>query len=89
MHRITIMSKPGCHLCEVAVRVVQKVVGAHIVCLIEEVDITQDQDLLERYRDDIPVILVDGVERFRHSVDPDKLAALFYDEPGQKMLGIS
>ena len=89
MHKITVMSKPGCHLCEDALTVVQNVVGRHVAVLIEEVDITQDQDLLEKYRDDIPVILVDGVERFRHSVDPDKLAALFYDEPGQKMLGIS
>jgi glutaredoxin len=89
MHKITIMSKPGCHLCEAALRTVQGVVGAHIACLIEEIDITQDQELLEKYRNDLPVILVDGTERFRHTVDPDKLAKLFYDEPGTNLLGIS
>jgi glutaredoxin len=88
MHKITIMSKPGCHLCHEAVRVVQNVVGSRIAALIEEVDITSDQDLLEKYRDDIPVILVDGVEKFRHTVDPDKLAQMFWDEPGESMLGI-
>ena len=71
MHRISVMSKPGCHLCEVALGVVQNVVGAHVPALIEEVDITQDQELLEKYGDQIPVVLVDGVERFRYTVDPD------------------
>ena len=89
MHKITIMSKPGCHLCEVALEIVQKVVGSHIPALIEEMDITQDQELLEKYSADIPVILVDGVERFRHHVDADKLAKLFYDDLGEKLIGIS
>jgi glutaredoxin len=89
MHKITVMSKPNCHLCEAALNTVQKVVGQHIPCLIEEIDITQDPDLLDKYHDDIPVILVDGVERFRHVVDPDKLAKLFYDEPGESLLGIN
>ncbi len=89
MRKITIMSKPGCHLCEAAVRVAQGVVGTHIAVLIEEVDITQDIELLEKYRHDIPVVLVDGVEKFRHTVDPDKLARLFYNEPGQQLVGVT
>ena len=87
MHRITVKSKPGCHLCEEALQIIQKVVGSHIPVLIEEVDITQDLELLEKYREDIPVILVDGIERFRHRVDANQLARLFYDETGQKLLG--
>jgi glutaredoxin len=87
MHKITVMSKPGCHLCEEALQVIQRVVGSHIAVLIEEADITQDQELLERYKDDIPVVLIDGIEQFRHHVDPDQLARLFYDEQGQRLLG--
>ena len=87
MHKITLMSKPGCHLCDDALVVIQKVVGAHVAVLIEEVDITQDLDLLEKYREAIPVVLVDGVEKFRHRVDPDALARMFYEEPGQRLLG--
>jgi len=89
MHKITVMSKPGCHLCEAAVEVAQQVVGAHIPVLIEEVDITQDVELLEKYRDDIPVVLVDGVERFRHTMDPGALARLFYDELGEQLVGVA
>ena len=87
MHKIVVMSKPGCHLCHEALATIQRVVGAHIPVLIEEVDITQDQDLLEKYKDEIPVVLIDGIEQFRHRVDPDKLARLFYDETGQRLLG--
>jgi hypothetical protein len=89
MHRITIMSKPGCHLCEVALDTVQKVIGAHMPVLIEDVDITQDQDLLEKYRDDIPVVLINGTERFRHDVDPEALRRIFADELGGDLLGIT
>jgi glutaredoxin len=87
MHNVTIMSKPGCHLCEQAAEVIRKVI--RVPAIIDMVDITKNQELLAKYKNDIPVILVDGVERFRHRVDPDKLAALFMDEPGESILGIS
>ncbi len=86
MHKITIMSKPGCHLCEAALQTVLKVVAWHVETLVEEIDITQDVELLEKYRDDVPVILVDGVERFRHQVDPDRLAQIFAGE-SHRLLG--
>jgi glutaredoxin len=89
MHKITVLSKPGCKLCDQALDVVQKVIGSHVAVVIEEIDITQDQELLEKYKNDIPVILVDDVEQFRGAVDPQKLARLFMDEPGQNLLGIS
>ena len=89
MHKVTIMSKPNCKLCKHAVDVVQKVVGSRVPMLIEEIDITQNQDLLALYKNDVPVILVDGIERFRHTIDPDKLTTYFMDEPGENLLGIS
>jgi glutaredoxin len=86
MHKITIMSKPNCPLCDAAIEVVRKVTSWHVETLVEEIDITQDADLLEKYRDDVPVILVDGVERFRHTVDPDQLGRIFAAE-SQRTLG--
>lgn len=61
--RITIYSKPGCHLCDRAKEVVQR-------CQVEfaEVDISGNADLEARYGHDIPVILLDGVEIARHFV---------------------
>lgn len=89
MHKITVMSKPGCHLCESVMDVVQRVVGTRVAVLIEEVDITQDLSLMEKYGEAIPVVIVDGVERFRGKLNPDALARLFYDEPGMGLAGIS
>jgi len=36
----------------------------------------------------LPVVLVDDVEKFRYTVDPDALARLFYDSLSQKILGL-
>ena len=35
---------------------------------LEEINIESDADLLARYRYDIPVLMIDGVEAFRHWV---------------------
>ncbi len=73
MHKVTILGKPGCHLCHKAKEIIEMVVGTNAV-LIEEIDISQNPDLDAKYHDDIPVILVDGIERFKHDVDANKLA---------------
>jgi len=41
---------------------------------LDEVNIETDPELLERYKDDIPVITFDGVEAFRHGVKSDEFA---------------
>ena len=85
MHKVTIMSKPGCQRCEQVAESVRKVIRVPVI--IEVVDITKDQDLLEKYRNDIPVVLIDGVERFRHTIDAQELLQFLSDEPGQRILG--
>jgi len=67
-------SRPRCGLCDRAREVIQAV-RARVPFEFEEVDITGD-DLLEReYGVRIPVVLVDGEERFEYTVDADGLAA--------------
>ena len=87
MHTITIYSKPHCHLCEVAKEAIYRLVSSHADVLVEEINILKNPDLHARYKDDIPVIVIDNVERFRHTVDPDKLAHIFTGEFTQKLLG--
>jgi hypothetical protein len=59
--RITLFSRPGCHLCDDARDVILRVAGDLGVSW-EERDITaSEQDLVE-YWDKIPVTLVDGVQ---------------------------
>jgi glutaredoxin len=64
---ITIYSKPDCHLCDLAKEVLERCREKTDFTL-EVVDISQDPALFERYRNDIPVILLDGKEIARHFV---------------------
>ncbi|MQA84878.1 MAG: glutaredoxin family protein [Streptosporangiales bacterium] len=59
-HRITLLSKPGCHLCDEARAVIERVADELGVAW-EERDITASAEETEAYWDKIPVTLVDGV----------------------------
>jgi hypothetical protein len=48
-------------------------VRAEIAFELEEVDITGDEELERRYRERIPVVLVDDREAFTYFVHPDSL----------------
>jgi glutaredoxin len=70
--RVTLYSRPGCHLCDDA-RAVIEAVCADLGEAYEEVDITTDDDLEDRYRDEIPVTLVDGRQHDFWRVDAARL----------------
>ena len=63
--RVIIYSRPGCHLCEEAKQIIKES-GVDDQYTLEEINIESDAQLLRRYRYDIPVITIDGVEAFRH-----------------------
>jgi glutaredoxin len=71
-HRVTLYYAAGCHLCESASRVLAQV-RAEIPFELGEVDITGDVELEGRYRERIPVVLVDGEEAFTYFLHPDGL----------------
>ncbi len=56
--RVTIYSKPGCHLCDEMKAVVHRTMVDQDVS-VEEVDISTDPDLLDRYGLEIPVLMID------------------------------
>jgi glutaredoxin len=58
-HRVTLLTRPGCHLCDDARTVVASVCRAAGVPW-DERDISTDPELLRRWTDDVPVTLVDG-----------------------------
>ena len=62
---VIVYSRPGCHLCDEAKQAI-----ADAQCFdeytLEEINIESDPGLLQRYRYDIPVITIDGVEAFKH-----------------------
>ena len=72
MTKLTLYGKPGCHLCEEARAVVDQVRERHPFEL-EEVDITRDPALEARYRERIPVVVIDGEEALELVIEPIEL----------------
>jgi glutaredoxin len=73
-HVVTLLGKPGCHLCDEAREAVARIAGELGVPW-EERDITLDPTDHAEYGDRIPVILVDGVEHGYWRVEEDRLRA--------------
>ena len=77
--RITLLGKPGCHLCVEARSVIERV-SADLGVGWQEVSILEDPTLLRLHRDRIPVVLVDGIELSHYWVEEPALrAALLTD----------
>jgi hypothetical protein len=72
--RVTLYSRPGCHLCDDAREVVARVC-ADLGETFEELFIDDDEDLRRRYADEIPVTLVDGRQHDFWRVDETRLRA--------------
>jgi hypothetical protein len=70
--RITLIGKPGCHLCDDA-RAVIASVAAELGVGWEERSIADDPALAEEYWEQIPVTLVDGRQHDYWRVDPARL----------------
>jgi glutaredoxin len=68
MARLVLYSRPGCHLCDDA-RVVLERIGEPF----DEVDIDSDDELFKRYLERIPVVALDGEELYDFFVDEQDL----------------
>ena len=78
--RVTLYSKPGCHLCEDARAVVDRVcaeLGEDYV----EVSILDDPELVRRFGEEIPVTFVDGRQHDFWRVSEDRLRAALAAPP--------
>jgi len=71
---LTLLTKPGCHLCDDARTVVDSVAQEFgDAVAVDEKSILDDPELNERYWDEIPVVLVDGRVHTIWRVDPARL----------------
>jgi Glutaredoxin-like domain (DUF836) len=71
---VTLVSRPGCHLCDDAREVIARV-AADTGARWEERDITASAADLAEYWDKIPVTLIDGVQHDFWRVSEDRLRA--------------
>jgi glutaredoxin len=65
---VTLYGRPGCHLCEDALAIIERVRGRAPFQL-EQCDIESDDELFKRYLERIPVVKVDGEDVFELFVD--------------------
>ena len=71
-HTITLLSRPGCHLCEAAREVIERV-AADLGVAWTERDITGSAQDLRQFAEMIPVTFVDGVQHDFWRVDEARL----------------
>lgn len=85
MTTVTIISKPDCHLCDVAREVVETVVVdlPDDAVAVEELSILDDPELYAQWWEKIPVVLIDGRLHGHWRVSPERLRAALTEQENQ------
>ena len=74
-HTVNFYTKEGCHLCEVALEIID-LVAEKIDFQFNSIDITKDEELMMKFDIEIPVIEIDKEIVFVHKVDKQKLISI-------------
>ena len=69
MITIEVMTKKDCCLCDDAKEIIEQVIG-EFPAEMRMTDIESDSELFERYKEKIPVVLINGEESFVYKVHP-------------------
>ncbi len=70
-HDVTVYTRRGCCLCDQAKQLLER----HGLT-VQEVDIDNDERLRDKYTECVPVVVIDGRERFRGRVNERLLVRL-------------
>jgi len=70
--RIEIYSRPGCHLCDEAKEVIDRV-GRRVPFNVSVINIDNDPALQKLYGEQIPVVFINGNKAFKFHVDEAEL----------------
>jgi glutaredoxin len=82
--QLTLIGKPGCHLCEDAREAIDGVLlefgkaNPDAQVSLEELNILEDETLKLKYSEEIPVILIDGKMHNYWRVDEERLMRALY-----------
>ncbi|WP_143231255.1 glutaredoxin family protein [Actinosynnema sp. ALI-1.44] len=74
MAHVTVMTREGCHACEIAEADIARICGDLGVPWSAE-DVDEDPELRAEYGDRVPVILIDGTEHGYWKVEEPRLRA--------------
>ena len=70
--RVEMYSRPGCHLCDEAKEVVERV-RQKFPFSFRIINVEDDSRLESEYGSEIPVILINGIKAFKYHVDQSQL----------------
>ena len=70
--RIEIYTRPGCHLCDEAKAVIERV-GRRIPFALSVINIDANPQLEKLYGEQIPVVFINGNKAFKYHVDEAEL----------------
>lgn len=77
--QLTLLTKPGCHLCDDAREAVlavlnsDAVLGADLEVTLTEINILDDEVLARKHAEEIPVLLIDNRMHSYWHIDADRL----------------
>ena len=81
-NRVTLISRDGCHLCEVAEQALERIVPDAW----DRVDVDTSLELERCYGDRVPVVLLDGAEHGYWRVEEERLRRDIAKPPGAPRL---
>ncbi len=82
---VVLYTRHECSLCDKAKASIRAAeVQYRLRIRLREVDIDHDPALLQLFKNDVPVIYIDGREAFRHRVEPQQIAEFLESEKGEK-----
>lgn len=81
MRTVVLYGRPGCHLCEDALAVIEQV-RARVPFRLEQRNIEADDQLFKRYLERIPVVAIDGEDSFELFVDSKQLERILTELNG-------
>jgi glutaredoxin len=73
-HRVTLVTRLNCHLCETAEEAVARLAD-ELGFALSVIDVDSDRMLANEYSDRVPVILIDGVEHGYWQLEEDRFRA--------------
>jgi glutaredoxin len=79
IRQITLYTRPGCHLCEDAAELLERL-AARIPIEVTEVNILNDVDLFERYKHSIPVVAIGGGPTLQAPIEAEALERVLNDD---------
>lgn len=79
--KLTLIGRQGCHLCELAQGELARVIGMfnaefpETPYVVEDLDVDSDTDLLARYSNEVPVLLLNGKQIAFFRIEPERVMA--------------